>query len=164
MVVWHRDLVVNNDHIHCVEQRMQLTIEQGLSKRWITMPCMKRDAKRQNKRTLSLFTQYTLQIHQLKSMKKSKDCKNTHLQFSPTNQVFTTKVEQHFVGEMLSDLCSSPSHWRGNWQVLGTWSGRNQLQVGPFQLLRVLISTTVFNSMIGSMSILRALVIGGTVC
>lgn len=25
-----RDLVVNNDHIHCVEQRMQLAIEQGL--------------------------------------------------------------------------------------------------------------------------------------
>ena len=49
MMVWHRDLVVNNDHIHCVEQRMQLAIEQGLSKRWIMMPCMKRDAKRQNK-------------------------------------------------------------------------------------------------------------------
>lgn len=28
-----RDLVVNNDHIHCVEQRMQLAIEQGLSQR-----------------------------------------------------------------------------------------------------------------------------------
>jgi len=28
-----RDLVVNNDHIHCVEQRMQLAIEQGLTKR-----------------------------------------------------------------------------------------------------------------------------------
>ena len=77
MVVWHRDLVVNNDHIHCVEQRMQLAIEQGLSKRWITMPWMKRNAQRQNKGALSLCTQYTLQIHQLKSMKKSKDWKHT---------------------------------------------------------------------------------------
>ena len=65
-----------------------------------------------------------------------------HLQFSPTYQVFATKVEQHFVGEMLPDLCSSPSHWRGDRQVLGTWSGRNQLQVGPFQLPGVLIPTT----------------------
>ena len=82
MVVWHRDLVVNNDHIHCVEQRMQLAIEQGLSKRLITMPCMKRDAKRQNKRTLSLFTQYT---HPSIEKYEKIIILKTHLQFSPTN-------------------------------------------------------------------------------
>ena len=31
--VFTRDLVVNNDHIHVVEQRMRAAIDQGLSQR-----------------------------------------------------------------------------------------------------------------------------------
>ena len=75
MVVWHRDLVVNNDHIHCVEQRMQLAIEQGLSKRWIIMPCISWTGMQKDK--INCLPNILCESINWKNMNKSKHWKHT---------------------------------------------------------------------------------------